>query len=405
MELRFPLILDGATGTQLQKRGYNSDRCAEQWTLENPDVIVDIQRSYVEAGSRVLYTPTFGANRTKLESRGLFGKVEEYNMQLAELSRKAADGKAFIAGDIAPTGKFLYPLGDASFEELVEVYTEQAAALEKAGVDLFVIETMMTMAEARAALLAVRSVSRKPVFVSFTCDGNGKTLTGTDVTAALVVMQGMGASAFGLNCSAGPDEMIVQLRRLREYAEIPLIAKPNAGIPEIVDGETVYLCTPEQFVAHAEEMAELGVAVYGGCCGSEAKHIAALKEKLSTIKPAAPAPQHSDLLPCATEKMPVYLDPEAAGGNVLSCGDDLEDELMDELEEDDEIVTIEICSEDELDSFADCQYMITKPLCILCDDAALLEKALRLYQGRALYEGSLSDNELFPLADKYGLII
>ena len=158
MELSFPLILDGATGTQLQKRGYTGDECPESWTLNNPQAILEIQRSYVGAGSRVIYAPTFGANRAKLEQHGIFGKVEEYNHALVALSREAAGDRAWVAGDIAPTGLMLYPLGTASFEELVEIYTQQAAALENAGVDLFVIETMMTVAEARAALLAVKSV-------------------------------------------------------------------------------------------------------------------------------------------------------------------------------------------------------------------------------------------------------
>ena len=237
MELSFPLILDGATGTQLQKRGYTGEECAESWTLKHPQAILEIQRSYVDSGSRVIYAPTFGANRVKLEQHGIFGKVEEYNQALVNLSRKAAGDRAWVAGDLAPTGLMLYPLGTASFDELVEIYTEQAAALEKAGVDLFVIETMMTVAEARAALLAVKSVSEKPVFVSFTCDEKGRTLTGSDVTAALQIMQGMGADAFGLNCSVGPEEMLVQLERLREIARIPLMAKPNAGMPQTVDGK------------------------------------------------------------------------------------------------------------------------------------------------------------------------
>ena len=238
MEIRFPLILDGATGTELQKRGYGGDVSAEQWTLEHPDVIVDIQRGYVAAGSQVLYTPTFGANRQKLEERSIFNQTADYNRRLAALSREAAGGKAWIAGDLAPTGLFLAPLGEASFEDLVDIYTEQAAGLEAAGVDLYVIETMMTLSDARAAVLAVRSVSDKPIFVSFTCDESGRSLSGTDVTAALTVLQGMGISAFGLNCSTGPEQMLVQLRRLREYARVPLIAKPNAGMPITVGGKT-----------------------------------------------------------------------------------------------------------------------------------------------------------------------
>ena len=249
MELRFPLILDGATGTELQKRGYTGDVCAEQWTLDHPDAIIDIQRGYVAAGSQVVYTPTFGANRRKLEESGLFNCTADYNRRLAELSAQAVQGKALRAGDMSPTGAFLAPLGDVSFEELVDIYTEQAAGLERAGVDLFVIETMMTLSDARAAVLAVRSVSDKPIFVTFTCDENGRSVSGTDITAALVVLQGMGIDAFGLNCSAGPEQMLLQLKRLREYARVPLIAKPNAGMPIIENGETVYRCTGEEFLS------------------------------------------------------------------------------------------------------------------------------------------------------------
>ena len=185
MEMRFPLILDGATGTQLQKRGYQGDVSAEQWVLDHPDSIQDIQRRYVQAGSRVVYAPTFGANRQKLEERGIFNQTAEYNHRLVALSRQAVDTRAWVAGDISPTGLFLSPLGEASFEELVDIYAEQAAGLEQAGVDLFVVETMMTLADARAAVLAIRSVSDRPVFVTFTCDESGRCLSGTDVAAAL----------------------------------------------------------------------------------------------------------------------------------------------------------------------------------------------------------------------------
>ena len=404
MELSFPLILDGATGTQLQKRGYTWEECAESWILRHPQAILEIQRAYVEAGSRVLYAPTFGANRVKLEQHGIFGKVEEYNQALVNLSRKAAGDRAWVVGDMAPTGLMLYPLGNASFDELVEIYTEQAAALENAGVDLFVIETMMTVAEARAALLAVKSVSEKPVFVSFTCDERGRTLTGSDVAAALQIMQGMGADAFGLNCSVGPQDMLAQLKRLREIARIPLLAKPNAGIPEIVDGETVYNCPPEEFSACLPELAEAGVCIFGGCCGTEAGHVEALSKGSQGLEMLTPAPLHGDKLPCATEKEVFFLDPAAEHGRVLSCGDELEDELM-EAQDEGDIVAIAITSKEELSAFADCQYMISKPLCICCEDAKLLEQALRLYQGRALYEGSLSERELLPLCAGYGLII
>ena len=405
MELTYPLILDGATGTQLQKRGFDGKICPERWCIENPDVIGAIQREYVEAGSNIIYTPTFGANRVKLESHGIFNKVEEYNLALAAIARKAAGDKALVAGSMAPTGKFLHPLGEMSFEELVEVYTEQAAALEKAGVDLFVVETMMTLPEARAAVLAVKSVSSKPVFVSFTCDGNGRTLTGTDVTAALLVMEGMGVSAFGLNCSAGPREMLPQIKRLCEISSLPLIAKANAGMPQVVDGETVYNCPPEEFASYIPALAAAGAKIFGGCCGTDSAHIAAIAAAAKKAELAPIAPHNTELLPCATEKLPFFLEVDAQIGAVVEVSDDFEDDLLDALDEDDEILAISLSSAEELDNFADCQYMISKPLCLVCDDAEVLEGALRRYQGRALYEGSLDENALLPLAEKYGLII
>lgn len=404
MELTFPLILDGATGTELQKRGYAGETCAEAWTLEHPEAILEIQSAYVEAGSRVLYAPTFGANSAKLESHGIFNRVDEYNHRLAALSKQAAAGKAWVAGDLAPTGLFLYPLGETRFEELLDIYTEQASALEKAGVDLFVIETMMTLSDARAAVLAVKSVSDKPVFVTFTCDENGRTLAGSDITAVLQIMQGMGVDAFGLNCSVGPDKMAAQLRRLHEISRVPLIAKPNAGIPEIEDGQTVYSCSPGDFTAFLEEMAAAGVMIFGGCCGTTAEHIAALKQKTADLKLCPPRPQQEALLPCATEKELFFLDPAVCGGDAIPCSENFEELLEDALEQDAPFITVEIRSQDELDWFADAQYMISRPLCLRCDDAALLDRALMLYQGRALYEGPLTPEDLKPLSDKYGLI-
>ncbi len=405
MELHFPLILDGATGTELQKRGYTGDVCAEQWTLEHPEAIIDIQRGYVDSGSQVLYTPTFGANRRKLEEHGIFNRTEDYNRRLAALSEQAANGKALRAGDISPTGAFLAPLGDVSFEELVDIYTQQAAGLESAGVDLFVIETMMTLSDARAAVLAVRSVSDKPVFVTFTCDENGRSISGGDVTAALVVLQGMGIDAFGLNCSAGPEQMLPQLRRLREYARVPLIAKPNAGMPQIVDGKAVYDCTPEEFVALIPDMLRTGVAVFGGCCGTTAAHIAALRDALDGASVTPPAPLHTDKLPAATEKQPFPLPVDVRWSTVISLTADAEDALSAGQETDDPVLAVRIDDWDGVQALADFQYLIAKPLCIVCDDGELLEASLRVYQGRALYDGGLPDSVLRLLCDKYGLLI
>ena len=404
MEVRFPLILDGAMGTELQKRGFDGGDCAERWTIEHPEALLEIQRGYVAAGSQILYAPTFGANRVKLEAHGIFNRVADYNKRLAALSKQAAEGKALVAGDLSPTGLFLYPLGDTRFEELVEIYTEQAKALEEAGVDLFVIETMMGVAECRAALLAVKSVSRKPVFVTVTCDTNGRTLSGSDAAAVLQILQGMGVDAFGLNCSAGPDEMLPTLRRLREISRVPLIAKPNAGMPEITDTGAVYSCTPEDFAARLEDFAAAGVMIFGGCCGTTAEHIRAVAEKAGTLRMCPPAPVENGLLPCATEKELCFLDPAVPVGEALACDGELEDRLEEAMGEDTPLVTVEIRTEAELENFADAQFLITKPLCLRASDASLLEQALRLYQGRALYDGPLSEDVLAGLAKKYGLI-
>ena len=402
MEWNYPLILDGATGTQLQKRGYTGGECAEKWVVEHPEAILDIQRRYVAAGSQVVYASTFGANEMKLGEHGLGDMVEEYIEKLVSLSREAAGDKALVAGDLSPVGKFLMPMGDVTFEELVAVYTRQAAALEKAGVDLYVIETMMTMAEARAAVLAVKSVSEKPVFVSFSCDSSGRTVMGTDVAAALVVMEGMGVDAFGLNCSAGPKEMLPQLQRLSALAGIPLIAKPNAGLPQMEDGKTVYRCPPEEFTAWVEEMAAAGVCIFGGCCGTEEEHIAALAEKLKRVQPAAPAHSGEEVL-CATER-DVFRPEEEEYLEVLECDEDLGENIEDAQEDEEGILVIRVEDEDGLSCFEDCQWQICRPLCLECEDAGLLKKALRAYQGRALYRGSLPETELAPLKKKYGLL-
>ena len=202
-----------------------------------------------------------------------------YNRRLAALTREAAGGRALVAGDMAPTGLFLPPLGDASFRQLVDAYAQQVAGLEEAGVDLYVIETMISLSDARAAVLAVRAVTDKPIFVTFACDGNGRSISGTDITAALTALQDMGIDAFGLNCSTGA-QMLPQLRRLRAHARVPLIAKPSAGLPVMVDGRAVYDCPPEAFAACVPAMLDSGVMIFGGCCGTTAAHIAALHRAL-----------------------------------------------------------------------------------------------------------------------------
>lgn len=278
---KYPVILDGATGTELIKKGYSGKGSSEQWTLEHPEAIIEIQRDYISAGSQIVYSPTFGANRAKMTLAGLQDRVEEYNRRLVELSKEAVSGKALVAGDMSPTGLFIS--NSVSFDELYNIYLEQASFLKQAGVDLFVIETMVSLDDAAAALKSVKAVCDLPVMVSVTCDENGRMLCGADVTAALVKMQGMGADIFGLNCSAGPAEMLSQIKRLSDFSRVPLLAKPNAGMPQMTDKGPVYDIDPLEFASYAPEMAEYGVKVFGGCCGTDARHIKTLNTAVSGI--------------------------------------------------------------------------------------------------------------------------
>lgn len=228
-----PVILDGATGTNLQKAGMPVGVCPEQWILENPGVLIELQERYVEAGTDILFAPTFTASRIKLEEYGLEDSLVQMNRELVALSKRAAGGRAYVAGDLTMTGRQLYPLGDLMFEDLVEVYKEQAKVICEAGADLFVVETMMSLQECRAAVIAIREVCDLPIMVSLTYNEDGRTLYGTDPATAVIVLQSLGADAVGLNCSTGPEAMIDPVQQMAEYATIPLLAKPNAGMPEL----------------------------------------------------------------------------------------------------------------------------------------------------------------------------
>lgn len=403
--MEFPQILDGATGTMLQKGGMPTGVNPELWVLEHPEVAEEFQGRYVQAGSNVLYAPTFGANCVKLAHAGAEDRVDEVNEQLVGLSRKAAGGKAMVAGDLSPTGLFIYPMGDLSFEELVAIYTQQVQALERAGVDLYVVETVMAFSDARAAVLAIRSISEKPIYVTFTVDERGKTLTGTDALAALVTMQEMGVTAFGLNCSSGPDTMLKHLQRLAPHAKVPLIAKPNAGLPRVEGGVTVYDCTPEEFVKYVPELAQAGVRVFGGCCGTTPEHIAALSQAVHGLDMNWSVAEMPVELCAATERDAFFFTEEDLENCVeVVCSEDLEDDLMDADEEDALLIHLTV---ENAETFAECTYAPHKPLMINTNgNAAAMEAVLRVYQGIAICrKGALEETELNRLASTYGLQI
>ena len=408
--LSLPFLMDGATGTELQKRGMPLGACTEQWALEHPEALLELQRAYVEAGAQVLVTPTLGANRGAMEKFGLADRVEEYNARLTGLTRQAAAGRALVAGDLGPTLHAIPPYGETPFEVLVGFYAEQAAALERAGVDLFLVESVMAMAEARAAVLGIReSGSRRPILVTCYCDEEGRTPSGTDVLACAIVMQGMGVTAFGLNC-VDPAVAEEQLARLHLYTDLPLIAEPSAGLPDLASGKPDYPDNADAFARRTPQWAAAGVRIFGGCCGTAPAHIAALGRAMATVDFSAfpPVEKDPDVIPCASEKEARFITPDVDVGETIQCTDHLMEDIL-EAEEERPVgaLKIEVLDTDDLEIFAREQYAVRDALCLWSDVPELLEGALRAYQGRAFYDGTaeLEPEFLARMSEKYGLIL
>lgn len=279
------IILDGATGSNLQKRGMPAGVCPEEWILGHADILCNLQREYIQAGTNILYAPTFSGNRIKLEEYGLSDRIGQMNHDLVSISKAAiqkenAVGKVFVAGDLTMTGKQVEPVGPLPFEDLIDIYKEQIGYLADAGVDLLVVETMMSLQECRAAVIAAKETTDLPVMVTLTFNEDGRTLFGTDPATASLVLTALGVDAVGVNCSTGPDKMVSVVQKMREYTGLPLIAKPNAGLPQLEDGETVYNMGPEEFAENMMLLVREGADILGGCCGTTPEHIARMTELL-----------------------------------------------------------------------------------------------------------------------------
>lgn len=272
------VLLDGATGSNLMKAGMPRGVCTEDWITEHPEKLLDLQRAYVAAGSQIIYAPTFSANRYSLSRHGLEERTAELNRTLVDLSRRAADGKAFVAGDMTTTGVALEPLGTMKYEELFEIYREQAAALSEAGADLLVIETMLGVDETATALEAAQSVCDLPILCSMTVQADGGLYFGGSCVDAVQTLQELGAAAVGINCSLGPEQLVSIVRRMKQESTVPLLVKPNAGMPTISDeGEAIYPMTPQDFAKHMAALIDAGANLIGGCCGTTPDFIAALR--------------------------------------------------------------------------------------------------------------------------------
>ena len=420
------MLLDGAWGTELQKQGLPAGACPELWTLENPAPMVEIHRAYSDAGSDMISTCTFGGNRLKLNQYGV-SNIAETNRCLAALAKNAVGNKTLVAADIGPTGHFVEPFGDLSFEEAVRIYQEQIRGLIDGGVDLLIMETMLDIQETRAALIAAKELSDIYTIVTMTFEANGRTLNGTDPLAALITLQSLGADAVGCNCSTGPETMNTFIAAMKPYATVPLVAKPNAGLPRIVDGLTRFDMNPEAFAAQTARIADSGANFIGGCCGTTPDHIRELKKALEG-RPSIPPVRESVSAVSSAGKAKIFNESDPliiVGERINPTGKkDLQQELLAgklslvrQMARDQEKagadlldVNIGVPNIDEQSTIKNIMHLLSTvtelPLVIDSSNINTIETALRQYPGRALINSISGEpdkiDRLLPLAAKYG---
>jgi 5-methyltetrahydrofolate--homocysteine methyltransferase len=420
------LVLDGATGTQLQKRGMPQGVCPEKWCLDNSDLLGGVHSDYQRSGSDIVYASTFGANRFKLGEYNI-GNVEEVNKELVRIAKKSVGRKALVAGDIGPTGQLVKPFGNLDFEEAIQTYKEQVKGLLAGGVDLFVIETMLDIQEARAALIAVKELCDKFTIVTMTYEEGGRTLNGTDPLTALVTLQSLGADAIGCNCSTGPEQMLEFIKAMKPAAGVPLVAKPNAGIPKLIDNKTVFDMGPSEFASFANELIGAGVNMLGGCCGTTPEHINEVKKKISGVKPIIPVRASISAISSARET--VVLSKEGAisiiGEKINPTGKKkfqgeltqgkfsyIRQQALEQQKWGAKLLDVNVGApgiDEEKTMLAVIELLVTitgLPLVIDSSNIAVIEKALRFYPGRALINSISAEKEklkkLLPLVKKYG---
>lgn len=423
-----PLFLDGATGSNLQKKGMSAGVCPETWILEHRDIIIELQRQFVDAGSDIVYAPTFTSNRIKLAEYGLADTVEKMNRELVALSKEAVGDCAYVAGDLTMTGEQLAPMGRLSFEELVEVYKEQIRYLTDAGVDLLAIETMMSLQETRAAVIAAKEVCDLAVMATLTFEADGRTLFGTDAATAAIVLESLGVAAVGTNCSTGPDRMVETVRAMAQNVSIPIIAKPNAGLPSLdAEGNTIYDMDAETFGRGMRDLVTAGASVLGGCCGTTPDYIRAAKQAVADIPFLHREKPKLRYLTSERKTVAFGLDDPflVVGERINPTGKKklqaaLKEgsmELVSSFAEEQEACGAAILDVNMGMSGIDENAMMQKaietvsavtslPLSLDSSHVEVLEAALRIYPGRALVNSVSGESEklekLMPIVKKYG---
>lgn len=412
---------DGGTGTVLQSMGLPAGEAPESWNLSHPEKVTALHAAYLDAGANIIKTNTFGINWNKYKN------YKELIRAAMDCAKKAVAGRedAYIAFDVGPTGQMLEPLGDLPFEEAVALYAANMKLAAEYGADLILIETMNDSYETKAAVLAAKEQTDLPVFVTNVYDSSGKLMTGADPAAMIAMLEGLGVDAIGMNCSLGPDQMLELVAQFAENASLPIIVNPNAGLPEVKDGKTVFTVGPELFADYMEQIARKGGCILGGCCGTTPDHIRAMRQKTDAIPYALPRAKNKTVVSSYTHAVEISRDPVLIGERINPTGKpklkealrsgDINYLINEGIRQADAGVQIldvnvglpEIDEREMMQkTVAALQAVCDLPLQLDSSDPKVLADAMRIYNGKPLINSVNGEAEsmdaVFPLVQKYG---
>jgi len=424
-------IFDGAMGTMLQEGGLKPGGCPELMNLEQPDVVQKIHEAYIEAGATMIETNTFGASALKLDHYGLEDRVKEINEAAVKIAREASKGRAKIVGSLGPTGRFIVPLGDLEFEDAYRAFYEQAKALADAGADYLLFETCIDIQEMRAGLLAAKDATNLPIICQLSYSEDGRTVTGTDPQTAAITLEALGADIIGVNCSLGPKELVPIIKTLAENCSVPISVLPNAGMPRLENGKTIFPMGPEEFASWGAKLVAAGATYLGGCCGTTPAHIKALAAAVKDL-PLTERKSPDNRLRLTSRSKTVIIDKDLAttliGERINPTGRkklaeeikngslfSVKREAIDQVRAGARLLDVNmgVGGIDQAkamhDAIREVSQITDAPLAIDTSDTKTLEAGLRAYPGRALINSVSAEKErieeFLPLAKKYGAAI